>query len=207
MDREALPWRRGRGSSASRPATLDVVAVPPGSIEGMSSAYSLIVLAFLAGCNSKSAKPDPWGSSDKPSSAPVGDPWGAAGDNKPPPSAEPPVPTTPAAQGQNIGLPQGEWRCYFESSSWMSGARYTQTIEMNGFTVHGEAFTSKEGDGTFELDGLYLVMHGGGFDGWRGAFNVHQDRSPYLVFGGKDHRDAQPGKGANIGDVTCEPKT
>ncbi|HEY4056330.1 MAG TPA: hypothetical protein VGM39_06965 [Kofleriaceae bacterium] len=162
-----------------------------------------VSLVVVGACDKP--KRDPWGSNEPaPPSAANKDPWASADDPSPAsptPSAEQP----PASS--NVGLPEGPWRCFFLGSNWMNGARFSQAIAMNGFTVHGDRFTSdKEGDGTFELQDLYLVFHGGGFDNWRGALNVHDDRSVYLVFGGESHRDALPGKGAAFGDVQCEPQ-
>ena len=92
-------------------------------------------------------------------------------------------------------------------TTWMNGQRYTQTMSINGFAIHGNAFTSEqEGSGTVEVEGSYATFHGGGFDNWRGAFNTHKDGSLYLVFGGDSHRDAQPGHGSTVNDIQCEPR-
>lgn len=103
-------------------------------------------------------------------------------------------------------MPEGDWTCDLVGTTWMNGQRYSQTMRVNGFTLRGGKYTStKEGDGTVEVEGNYALFHGGGFDNWRGAFNVHKDGSFYIVFGGTNHRDAEPGHGSTINDIQCEP--
>lgn len=164
---------------------------------------ALIVIVAVCACDDPkpAATPDPWATAPSaPSAATRTDPWATGASEPAPAVASTPAPASP-------GLPEGEWKCDLVGTTWMNGQRYTQTTSLNGFAIHGNAFTSeREGSGTVEVEGSYATFHGGGFDNWRGAFNTHKNGSLYLVFGGNNHRDAQPGHGSHINDIQCEPR-
>ncbi len=179
-------------------------------------AVIVVSAAFAGACDSsKPPAPDPWASPAKPAggeapSAGSSDPWGPTAGEQVAPSVDErgtnPASNPPTPSGGGGALPDGDWKCELIGTVWMNGGRYTQTMNANGFTIRGNAYTSSaEGEGTVEFDGTYATFHGGGFGDWRGALNAHKDGTPYLVFGGASHRDAQPGHGAHVNDIQCEP--
>lgn len=166
-----------------------------------------LVLLLLVACDGSkpAAARDPWATpSSQAAGSGASDPWATSGSPAPADPTPAGNPTPPPST--TSPLPDGDWDCDLIGTTWMNGQRYTQTMNANGFTLHGNAYTSdKEGAGTVEVEGEYATFHGGGFDNWRGAFNRHKDGSLYLVFGGETHRDATPGHGSTVNDIQCEP--